>query len=418
MRTVLLLVTLLAWSASQTVQPASAAEPLSPPRSTPGTIEAGHWAQFGYNHQHSGFNRRETVLTPRNVDKLTHAWSSSADFYLSAPSVSRGVIYVGSDGDSSPGVYAIDASTGARRWYHGTGGIVPQPAVVGGLVYATMYHGLIALNAGSGAEAWRWTTGRDTSAAPTVAGNAVYITDGDLEALDASKGTLAWTGSVPGGTASSPAVAGGLIYVTSLSGDLYAFSVGGCGHSDCSPVWMGNGGGSQVVSSAAVAGGAVYVTGSSLFAFPADGCGQFSCSPTWTGDTGTVSNISPAAAYGFVYVVDREGTLRAFEAAGCVVEACLPVWTAAVGQEAGPTNPAVANHLVYVFAWSKSSVLAFRAGGCNGPPCTPLAKLTNGDFNMPQAKSLAVAGGSVYAIGDASVVAFRLPPAPRSLHQA
>ena len=58
-------------------------------------------------------------------------------------------------------VYALDASTGAKRWSYTTGGsVITSPAVANGVVYVGSFDcNVYALDASTGAELWSYTTG-------------------------------------------------------------------------------------------------------------------------------------------------------------------------------------------------------------------------------------------------------------------
>jgi outer membrane protein assembly factor BamB len=146
------------------------------------------------------------------------------DFYLSSPSVAGGAVYFGS-GDGS--IYAVDAHAGTLRWSYKTGDVVhSSPAVSGGLVYTgssdTYFY---ALNAGTGALVWKFKTGDDPKihlmagipGSAAVANGTVYFgcRDANFYALDARTGALKWKVANDGSwVISSPAVADGAVYYT------------------------------------------------------------------------------------------------------------------------------------------------------------------------------------------------------------
>ena len=98
---------------------------------------------------------------------------------LSAPLLADGRVYVSGPFDAR--LYALDASTGATIWTVASPYGWGEPALAGGILYATMAHGLGSC---------------------------------DLRALDAATGAGVWT--IPGGpnvcVASDPAVANGVLF--------------------------------------------------------------------------------------------------------------------------------------------------------------------------------------------------------------
>jgi eukaryotic-like serine/threonine-protein kinase len=131
-------------------------------------------------------------------------------------------------------LYALNASTGTKKWSYTTGGeIQSSPAVVNGLVYVGSFdQKLYALNASNGTKKWSYTTGGLVASSPAVANGVVYVgsSNGDLAivgslyALDARTGAFLWSATIPGNI-SSPAVANGLVYVGSDVASLYAYSL-------------------------------------------------------------------------------------------------------------------------------------------------------------------------------------------------
>jgi outer membrane protein assembly factor BamB len=288
--------------------------------------------------------------TPRVCTPLWTA--TTAGIVDSSPAVSAGVVYVGSE-DSS--LYAFDAAGVTRCsgvapsktclpiWTGVTGfGIGSSPSVSGGVVYVgSEDHKLYAFNVGCGSggaicsPAWTATTNGAVFSAPAVTGGAVYVgtNNGTLYAYDAAgvtgcsgvaparTCTALWTGATTGFIYDSPAVANGVVYVGATDDKLYAFAVGcASGGNPCSPLWTGTTGNQIVYSSPAVANGVVYIGSrdNKLYAFAADGvtgCSAGSCSPLWT-DTLTGGTYwwdgSPAISNGVLYAGAADFKLHAF----------------------------------------------------------------------------------------------------------
>jgi outer membrane protein assembly factor BamB len=150
------------------------------------------------------------------------------DVLISSPTISDGVVYIGS-GDNH--VYAIDAATGAQRWSFRTGNVVhASPAVANGVVFIGSWdRNMYALDAKSGREQWRYTTGNDTviynqigiASSAAVANGMVFFggRDGHFHAVDAKTGALRWKhDNNMGWVIASPAVRNGIVYFPTSDG--------------------------------------------------------------------------------------------------------------------------------------------------------------------------------------------------------
>lgn len=183
---------------------------------------------------------------------------------LSSPAVSGGVVYVGS---YDTYIYALDASTGTLVWRYRTGGVViSSPAVSGGVVYVGSDDTYIyALDANTGVLKWKYKTGAKVAASSAISGGVVYIgsSDGYLYALDANTGSLKWSSI---GVFSSPTVSNGVIYANCIDGYFYALDA-----NSGNILWKypTQGYGGNFISSPAVSNGKIYVgsNGRNLYAF-------------------------------------------------------------------------------------------------------------------------------------------------------
>jgi len=227
---------------------------------------------------------------------------------------------------------------------------------------------------------------------PAIVNGVVYIasTDGRLWAYpsDGCGTSLCtsplWTSQSLGQILDSPTVAKGFVYIgsqtspSSNAGKLDVFSTGGCGQSECAPLWQGLVGTKSVLeSSPAVAGGRVFIGGfdGKLYAFKATGCGSSTCLPEWTATTGGSIESTPTVIKGVVYVGSDDGNLYAFKAKGCNASSCTPLWTGSLGSAAFASSPAIANGIVYMV--SQHALSAFKAGGCGSSTCAPLWQSSN-----------------------------------------
>ncbi|MBV9231917.1 MAG: protein kinase, partial [Chloroflexi bacterium] len=130
---------------------------------------------FGFDPQHTHFNPAEQTLSPATVAYLVRYWvASTGSTVNSSPSVSNGVVYIGSDDHK---IHAFDAANGALRWSVLTGGrVYSSPAVSNGIVYIGSTDGtLYALDAATGVSRWKVATGNQIYSSPTVANGVVYI---------------------------------------------------------------------------------------------------------------------------------------------------------------------------------------------------------------------------------------------------
>ena len=116
---------------------------------------------------------------------------------------------------------------GALNWKVDTGvPIYSSPAVVDGVVYATLGHGgVIALDEETGGTIWREQFEFDPMhSSPAVAGDMLFFgrPTGVVTALDRQTGEVRWEFETGERVSSSPAVVGGELFVGSGNGRLYA----------------------------------------------------------------------------------------------------------------------------------------------------------------------------------------------------
>ena len=262
-------------------------------------------------------------------------WSyKTGDDVDSSPAVSGGVVYVGSDDNH---LYALDASTGDLLWSYKTGDDVDSsPAVSGGVVYVgSDDNRLYALDASTGDLLWSYKTGDDVFSSPTVSGGVVYVgsDDNHLYALDASIGDLLWSYKTGDYVFSSPTVSGGVVYVGSDDNRLYALDA-----STGDLLWRYKTG-DDVFSSPTVSGGVVYVGSDDnrLYALDAS-TGDL----LWRYETGDDVFSSPAVSGGVVYVGSRDNRLYALDASTGDL-----LWRYETGNDVF-SSPAVSGGFVYV----------------------------------------------------------------------
>ncbi len=255
-------------------------------------------------------------------------WTGKVGVGDSSPTVSHGVVYVGSQ---ATGVYAYAADGCGRKkcdplWVGETNGyVLNSPAVAKGVMYVGSESGdLLAFDAnGCGAP-----TCQPIWSAP-VSG-PIYDT--------------------------SPLVWRGTVFVTSFdafpNSYLYAFDAAGCGDSVCDPLWRGTGG-SYLNSSPVLAYGTVYLGSGDgvLLAYNAKGCGQATCAPIRSyraaGPTATVES-PPMVANGVVYVGENNGRVYAYPAHGCGASQCDELWEFITQDPLVNSSPTLVNGTLYV----------------------------------------------------------------------
>ncbi|MET8754722.1 PQQ-binding-like beta-propeller repeat protein [Streptomyces sp. NPDC004667] len=159
----------------------------------------------------------------------TERWTFTAKSRIStAPAVSGGVVYTGSDdGD----LYALDAATGKPLWTFpgGEGFFHGAPVIAGDTVYIAGDKGtMFALDKTRGTKVWTFHAEGDAeglSRYPLIFGNTVYFGSDNkvFYALAADTGTKRWSVTTGGSLARSPVLADGIVYFGMWFGKLYAF---------------------------------------------------------------------------------------------------------------------------------------------------------------------------------------------------
>ena len=149
----------------------------------------------------------------------------------SSPKVAFDRVLIGTFNESGgPGeVVSLWASNGTVAWRHPTGSVhYSSPAYQDGVAYVGIMgtynttsqvtfdppHGVLALDAATGAEKWFFETGGSVAASPAIAGSRLIAPskDGNVYAIDRASGTQAWKAGVDAGV-SSPAVVGDSVIV-------------------------------------------------------------------------------------------------------------------------------------------------------------------------------------------------------------
>jgi len=173
----------------------------------------------------------------------TVRWRSSApgSVSFSSPAIVDGVLYVGVIGrynvttqityDPPYGLLALDARTGAQRWFARTNGpVAASPLVAGPYVVAAAKDGnAYALNRTDGSLVWKRDVGAGVSS-PALVGDLVVVAggafggSGRVTGLELSTGNPRWTVGVDGPVQSSVTYADGAVFfaTNTAAGTIYA----------------------------------------------------------------------------------------------------------------------------------------------------------------------------------------------------
>jgi len=193
-----------------------------------------------------GFTSGPQVITvppgttvPEMMSKALAQVETGKKEVQATPVVESGTVFVGS---RDLNLYALDATTGRKKWAFTTGGMIYTSAIVAnGKVYVVSEDAVLyAIDATSGEKRWGFETlpqgsNRRPPGRPLLQGGTVYVTNWPFSGRDALKsyvhavdpetGQAKWTFSVDGGFVSEPAVGAGLVFFSVSPSDdtsLYA----------------------------------------------------------------------------------------------------------------------------------------------------------------------------------------------------
>jgi outer membrane protein assembly factor BamB len=174
----------------------------------------------------------DKVSTGKPVWK--HKLTSQGIFGTAA--VVAGEVYVGANNGC---VYALRASTGHKDWSFcakGIAGNTASPSVTGGVVYVGSSGSpylLYAINASTGKKIWTAPVGASVLGAPSVAYGNIYVgtrtvssssQTGSVIAFDQHNWQQVWTQPTQGAVEGAVTLAGGLAFAADTSGNVYAFN--------------------------------------------------------------------------------------------------------------------------------------------------------------------------------------------------
>jgi outer membrane protein assembly factor BamB len=263
----------------------------------PGTVDSSPTVVNGVLY--FGSNDHNVYALDASTGRKKWAFPTSDEVY-SSPTVDKGVLYIGSYDHN---VYALDASTGQKKWAFPTGSTVASsPIVESGVLYVgSSDHNVYALDASTGQKKWAFLTGDRVYSSPTVINGVLYVAsqDGNVYALDASTGQQKWV-FPKGGSASSPKVFNGVLYVGAGDHNVYALDAN-TGHE----IWTFSTG-DGIYSSPTVVNGVLYF-GSydhKVYALDAN-TGQ----KKWVFQTLGVVRSSPTVQGGVLYIGSGDGSV-------------------------------------------------------------------------------------------------------------
>jgi Ca2+-binding RTX toxin-like protein len=234
-----------------------------------------------------------------------------------------------------------------------------------------------------------------------------------------------WQGLTGANITTTPAVGGGFVLVASRAATadnspfLFAFPAGGCGAPTCGPTWRGVLQNAVVDSSPAIANGIAYLGdfGGRFYAFDMAACAaahSMNCKPLWTGQVGPEEELTTAPVVGphFVvigsFLVDPDffgGKVNAFRIGGCGQKAgvpCAPAWTADLASPA--SGQTIAGSTLYVGAGA--GAFAFPEAGCGASVCKPLRT-----YDLMDSGAL----GAPVVSGDTLLVSSQATPDPTTI---
>ena len=266
----------------------------------------------------------------------------------SSPAVGTdGTVYfgAGSGDDDDTNVYAV-TSAGTKKWSVSTGesGIIGASPAIG--TDGTVYIGgtdkiLYALDGSTGSRKWTFTAGTAISSTAAIGtdGTVYFRDDAKLYALS-STGSLRWTFDLAGstdGTYSSPAIAAdGTIYVGTNGGAFHAVKDNGGG--SVSQKWKFTANDDIFTSPSIAADGTVYfATLSGTVYALIDNGGSASAKWSWTvpGNSSVTSSIA-IGTDGSLYFAGYDRKLHALTSNG------TPKWAFNLGDEVRASSPAIA----------------------------------------------------------------------------
>ena len=268
---------------------------------------ATSWPMFRHDARRTG-----AVDVELETKGLALAWSVDLGAEVrSSPAVVDGRIYIGSDDGH---LHCLELKDGKAAWKFRTGGPVrSSPAVWEKRVYVgSNDHRLYCVSADGGVPLWTFEAADEIESSPCVFEGVVYFgsLDRRLYALDARSGAKKWVFTSFGCITASPAVTDETVSFGGWDSRIYCLS-----RRDGTPRWgrvvedlKGNPQGGCILSSPAVSGGTLVITGDDPF----NGVGAYDLATgeqLWWARRSVAVKSSPAVASGRVF----HGSERTFD---------------------------------------------------------------------------------------------------------
>jgi eukaryotic-like serine/threonine-protein kinase len=267
---------------------------------------AEEWSVVQKDAQHSGSISSGSKPPLKRAFKVGSGDSESS--FTTWPVIQGGVVYA----SSGPGVLAVDAVTGKKRWWHRIpeGSAQVGPAVDDRAVYIPVSSDrLLALDRSTGTELWGFTANSDLETSPTLADGRIYVGttfDHTFYAINASDGSLAWQVSLELEPQIVPAVADGVVIIGTEGTESSKSLVFELDASTGKELWRVNQ--EEDLSSPSILGQIVILGGGDFFAHALDlHTGREVWRSSVEGKFG--ERNMPALAFGDAFLADRIGNI-------------------------------------------------------------------------------------------------------------
>jgi outer membrane protein assembly factor BamB len=359
------------------------------------------WPQLGFDSGHSGFNPKEKTLSPQNVANLTLLWSTPTDNTAQGLVSEKGVLY----GESSDMLYALNASKGTVKWsIGGMNTAARAPAAAGSLVLAacnvqSQGSGLCAYETKNGTASWSnlatcFSCGLVST--PSIAKHLAYAENNSIttyyNTFNAKTGKVIWVTTIgnhcaENANANADPVAAGMVYYTlgCLGSDGHT-SICAFNAKNGSPGWcteLGSGCGAAATHGVSEAQGALFANVS----YSGSCSEQIVALDAKTGTRRWAVNVpgnnplgptQPAVANGVVYDLVGANNLEAFSAKSGGL-----LWTQSGAANSGQ-GVSIANGVAYTLCGGTAGLCAMSAktgtllwssgtgGGSAGSMTTPV----------------------------------------------